>query len=96
MMKRSAFKQIIKKVPTYIFILLIFRWYNDDAYVVVMNVGNSYQVVNLTAFDLVFGQLEVEVSSVHSSRSFRYISKKFVISTLTYSIENINLIVYFS
>lgn len=46
------------------------RWYNDDAYVVVMNVGNSYQVVNLTAFDLVFGQLEVEVSSVHSSRSF--------------------------
>ncbi|XP_050362060.1 maltase 2-like [Nymphalis io] len=45
------------------------RWYNDDAYVVIMNVGKSYQVVNLTAFDLIFGQLEVEVSSVHSSRS---------------------------
>ncbi|XP_045510978.1 maltase 2-like [Colias croceus] len=46
------------------------RWYNDDAYVVVMNVGRSYQVVNLTAFDLIFGQLEVEVSSVLSSRTY--------------------------
>ncbi|XP_046961502.1 maltase 2-like [Vanessa cardui] len=46
------------------------RWYNDDAYVVVMNVGKNYQVVNLTAFDLIFGQLEVEVSSVHSSRAY--------------------------
>ncbi|XP_045513184.1 maltase 2-like [Pieris brassicae] len=46
------------------------RWYNDDAYVVVMNVGKVYQVVNLTAFDLIFGQLEVEVSSVLSSRTY--------------------------
>ncbi|CAG4997544.1 unnamed protein product [Parnassius apollo] len=46
------------------------RWYNDDTYVVVMNVGKSYQVVNLTAFDLIFGQLEVEVSSVLSSRTY--------------------------
>ncbi|CAK1544243.1 unnamed protein product [Leptosia nina] len=46
------------------------RWYNDDAYVIVMNVGKGYQVVNLTAFDLIFGQLEVEVSSVLSSRSY--------------------------
>ncbi|XP_068621313.1 maltase 2-like [Battus philenor] len=46
------------------------RWYNDDTYVIVMNLGKSYQIVNLTAFDLVFGQLEVEVSSVQSSRTF--------------------------
>ncbi|CAH2067418.1 unnamed protein product, partial [Iphiclides podalirius] len=46
------------------------RWYNDDTYVVVMNFGKSYQVVNLTAFDLVFGQLEVEVSSILSSRTY--------------------------
>ncbi|CAH2222508.1 jg19646, partial [Pararge aegeria aegeria] len=45
-------------------------WYNDDAYVVVMNLGRTYQVVNLTAFDLIFGQLEVEVSSVLSSRTY--------------------------
>lgn len=45
------------------------RWYNDDTYVVVMNVGKSYSVVNLTAFDLIFGQLEVEVSSVLSTRA---------------------------
>lgn len=49
------------------------RWYNDDTYVVVMNVGRSYHVVNLTAFDLIFGQLEVEASSALSSRSFRYL-----------------------
>ncbi|XP_049886396.1 maltase A1-like [Pectinophora gossypiella] len=46
------------------------RWYNDDTYVVVLNVGKTYRVVNLTAFDLVFGQLEVEASSVLSSRTF--------------------------
>lgn len=49
--------------------LLFLRWYNDDTYVVVMNVGKSYSVVNLTAFDLIFGQLEVEVSSVLSTRA---------------------------
>ncbi|CAG9784089.1 unnamed protein product [Diatraea saccharalis] len=46
------------------------RWHNDDAYVIVMNVGRTYQVVNLTAFDLIFGQLEVEASSVLSSRTY--------------------------
>ncbi|CAG9566553.1 unnamed protein product [Danaus chrysippus] len=46
------------------------RWYNDDAYIVVMNVGRTYQIVNLTAFDLIFGNLEVEVSSVLSSRTY--------------------------
>ncbi|KAJ2953900.1 hypothetical protein O0L34_g1531 [Tuta absoluta] len=46
------------------------RWFNDDTYVVVMNVGRSYHVVNLTAFDLVFGSMEVEASSVLSSRTF--------------------------
>ncbi|PZC75320.1 maltase 2 isoform X1 [Helicoverpa armigera] len=46
------------------------RWYNDDTYVVVMNVGRVYHVVNLTAFDLIFGQLEVEASSVLSSRTY--------------------------
>ncbi|RVE48518.1 hypothetical protein evm_006829 [Chilo suppressalis] len=46
------------------------RWHNDDTYVIVMNFGRTYQVVNLTSFDLVFGQLEVEVSSVLSSRTY--------------------------
>ncbi|XP_047987115.1 maltase 2-like [Leguminivora glycinivorella] len=45
------------------------RWYQDDTYVVVMNLGRSLNVVNLTTFDLVFGQLEVEASSALSSRS---------------------------
>ncbi|XP_063358165.1 maltase 2-like [Cydia amplana] len=45
------------------------RWYQDDTYVVVMNLGRSINVVNLTIFDLVFGQMEVEASSVLSSRS---------------------------
>lgn len=49
------------------------RWYNDDTYVIVMNVGKTYNVVNLTAFDLVFGQMEVEASSVLSSRSLGYL-----------------------
>ncbi|CAD0195917.1 unnamed protein product [Chrysodeixis includens] len=47
-------------------------WYNDDTYVVVINVGKVYHVVNLTAFDLIFGQLEVEASSVLSSRTYRW------------------------
>lgn len=46
------------------------RWYNDDTYIVVMNVGRTYHIVNLTAFDLIFGQLEVEASSVLSSRTY--------------------------
>ncbi|XP_053600394.1 maltase 2-like isoform X2 [Plodia interpunctella] len=46
------------------------RWYNDDTYVVVMNVGRTYHFINLTAIDLIFGTLEVEVSSVLSSRSY--------------------------
>lgn len=50
---------------------LLSRWYNDDAYVIVINFGRTYQVVNLTAFDLIFGQLEVEASSVFSSRTYR-------------------------
>lgn len=48
-----------------------FRWFNDDTYIVVINVGRTYHVVNLTVFDLVFGQLEVEASSVLSSRTYR-------------------------
>ncbi|XP_059058094.1 maltase 2-like [Achroia grisella] len=46
------------------------RWYNDDSYVIVINVGRSDHIVNLTAFDLIFGQLEVEASNVLSSRSY--------------------------
>ncbi|XP_012549946.4 maltase 2 [Bombyx mori] len=46
------------------------RWYNDDTYIIVMNVGKRDRIVNLTAFDLVFGQLEVEASSVLSSRTY--------------------------
>ncbi|XP_013201277.2 maltase A1 [Amyelois transitella] len=46
------------------------RWYNDDTYVVVMNVGRTYHVVNLTVIDLIFGSMEVEVSSVLSPRSY--------------------------
>ncbi|KAL4712845.1 hypothetical protein ACJJTC_011915 [Scirpophaga incertulas] len=46
------------------------RWYKHDTYIVVMNFGKTYRIVNLTAFDLIFGQLEVEASSVLSSRTY--------------------------
>ncbi|XP_063376627.1 maltase 2-like [Cydia fagiglandana] len=45
------------------------RWYQDDTYIVIVNLGRSLNIVNLTSFDLVFGQMEVEASSTLSSRS---------------------------